>query len=323
MKLMTNVIGVDVASRKLDLFDNRTNQHLTIENEGGQIASYVKKIRRRKSTLVVMEATGGYETQLVETLQSNNIPCAVVNPLQMRQFAKGCGMLEKNDKIDAKMITRFGEVVQPLPKEKLSENHKELRSLVHRRSQILSQMLAEQKRVYQSTNPNVVKQLKQAIDFYKSQLKEIEASIQELIDTDTKFRETAEILMTCPGVGKITVAVLLSELPELGQLNRGQIAKLVGVAPIVNESGESQRKRSTTAGRGQVRRTLYMAALSATRHNERLRAFYQRLLSRGKPKKVALVAVMRKLIVTLNTMTKNHEKWRENHRETPLAVDKN
>ena len=237
-------IGLDVASKKIDIYDSKTKQHACFENTSEDLQRFLRTIvRSKKSILVVMEATGGYERLLVDLLQEHDIACAVANPLQVRNFARGCGLIEKTDQIDAAMIARFGEV-------------------------------------------------------------EVLSKCQELAPK-------AEVLGSCPGIGVVTVGILLAELPELGKLNRGQVSKLVGVAPFVCDSGQKEGKRSTHAGRSMVRKVLYMAALVATKHNPPMQKFYQRLLAKGKPKKVAIVAVMRKLLTTLNVMAKQNQKWRE------------
>lgn len=307
-----NVVGVDVASEKLDIHDTLSNCHSIIANDRTEIESFVNCIvHRKQSTLVVMEATGGYENQLVDALHAAEIDCSVVNPLQIRNFAKGCGLMEKNDKIDAQIIARFGQVVEPILKKKPSESEKKLRALVHRRDQILSQVSIEHNRKKQTADSETKSMIEQALLFYKQQIKDVDRRIAEVMTQCESLAAKAKILESCPGVGAATIGMLLSELPELGQLNRGQIAKLVGVAPIAKDSGKKQGKRTTFAGRAMIRKVLYMAALVSTRYNAAMKRFYQRLLAKGKPKKLALVAVMRKLIVTLNTMVKNKELWSE------------
>lgn len=316
-----NVIGIDVASKKLDVFDSKTGGHSIIANSPEEIESFLRGVKRtRTKTLVVMEATGGYESLLVEALHKKGVDCSVVNPLQMRNFARGCGMIEKNDKIDARMIARFGEVVQPKLREKPSESEAKLKSLVHRRDQILGQVSAEKNRLQQTRDEETRAMVQQAIQFYKAQQKELDKRISQVLSQCNDLAEKADILRSCPSVGAVTSAMLLAELPELGRLNRGQIAKLVGVAPLARDSGQKEGKRKTYAGRSMVRKVLYMAALVATKHNRRLQVFYQKLLAKGKPKKLALVAVMRKLLVTLNVMIRNKKHWSEPALDT---LDKN
>ena len=305
-------IGVDVASKKIDIYDSKTKQHACFENTSEDLQRFLRTIvRSKKSILVVMEATGGYERLLVDLLQEHDIACAVANPLQVRNFARGCGLIEKTDQIDAAMIARFGEVVQPRIAEKPTESEKKLRALVHRRDQILRQISAEQNRGQQTADAETKELIEQAITFYKSQIKSVDKRIAEIVSKCQELAPKAEVLGSCPGIGVVTVGILLAELPELGKLNRGQVSKLVGVAPIACDSGQKEGKRSTHAGRSMVRKVLYMAALVATKHNPPMQKFYQRLLAKGKPKKVAIVAVMRKLLTTLNVMAKQNQKWRE------------
>ena len=256
-----------------------------------------------------MEATGGYERLLVESLQDYDIACAVVNPLQIRQFARGCGLIEKTDRLDAAIIVRFAKVVQPRVTEKPTQSERKLRALVHRRTQILSQVSSEHNRLQQTADEETCSMIEQAIAFYKTQIQAVQTRIAEVIAECETLAEKSRLLSSCPGVGVVTVGILLAELPELGCLNRGQISKLVGVAPIACDSGQKEGKRSTFAGRAPVRKVLYMAALTATKHNEPLKQFYQRLLIKGKPKKVALVAVMRKLLITLNVIATTKKHW--------------
>ncbi len=306
-----NVIGIDVASRKLDVHDLNSGKHKAIDNNQTTIRKFVARIQDSgESILVVLETTGGYETELVDALLEEDIDCSVVNPLRVRRFAMACGKLEKTDQIDAKIIAEFGAFVSPVLKQPLSSERKKLRALVHRRSQILSTCLSEKNRLKQVRDDEVRQLVEDSIEFLQNQIATLERRINAMIKESKELSEAAAILTSCAGVGPVTVSTLLCELPELGTLNRGQIAKLVGVAPLAQDSGTKQGRRRTQAGRAMIRKTLYMSALVCTQRNERLKAFYHSLVERGKPKKLALVAVMRKLLVILNTMLKNQEKWR-------------
>jgi transposase len=303
-------IGVDIASKKIDLYDSHSKQFSTIENTVDSLRTYTLSLAKSKQKiLVVMEATGGYEHLLVEMLQDNDIDCAVVNPLQIRQFARGCGLIEKTDRIDAAIICRFAEVVKPRIQVKATPSEKKLRALVRRRNQILSQVSSEYNRLQQTTDDETRRLIEEAISFYKLQVKAVDQRIAEAIWQCETLADKSRLYSSCPGVGVVTTATLIAELPELGKLNRGQVSKLVGVAPIACDSGQKQGKRSTFAGRSTVRKVLYMAALTATKHNQPLKSFYQRLLAKGKPKKVALIAVMRKLLITLNVIAKTRKPW--------------
>ena len=312
-----NVFGVDVASEKLDIFDAKKSQHRTIDNNVKAIDAWVRGVERRKDVLVVMEATGGYEQSLVDALHQANIDVAVSNPLQVRSFAKGIGIIEKNDPIDAAVIARFGEVAQPKLKEKPSGSERQLKALVHRRDQALAQCKREHNRKLQCREDFTRETIEEAISFYKNQIKKLDSQIATVIRQCKQLTDKSDILLSCPGVGVATVAMLLSELPELGRLSRGQVAKLVGVAPIVKDSGKTQGRRSTQAGRSMVRKVLYMAALVATKYNPRMKQFYKNLIIKGKPFKVAIVAVMRKLLVTLNVMVRKGEMWADENTAAP------
>jgi len=313
------IIGVDVASRKLDIFDSSTNRHQMIKNSYESISQLVKElVGVGDRVLVVMEATGGYERELLDVLHEFKIDCTVINPLRARQFAKGCGKLEKNDKIDAQILAEFGAVVPCKLHQQPSKDRRKLQRLVQRRSQILSHLQAEENRLSREEDQEMQMMIKSAIAFYKQQRKEVDKVIAKAIKDSKELAQQSELLRSCPGVGPVTSATLLAELPELGQLNRGQVAKMVGVAPIANDSGMKSGKRKTQAGRRKVRKVLYMAALVASQKNPRFKKFYQSMIQRGKPKKVALIAVARKMLIALNSMTKNSESWRE----TILAVDK-
>lgn len=307
----SNVIGVDVSKTKLDIANGSQAAPKIFDNE---LASIKKLIARecdeRLKTLVVVEATGGYETLLVETLQADSISVAVVNPRRVRDFAKGIGIDAKTDPIDAKVIARYGEVVQPKPAQPKTKAQKELAALVTRRRQLLKMINMENNRL-PSACKVIAKSLKDSLKALKKQVKALDAEISKAVENDKKSTRKVEIMQSVKGVGPVAISTFVAELPELGTLNRGQIAKLVGVAPINHDSGQHQGKRKTFAGRSSVRRVLYMAALVATRHNQRIRAFYQRLLAGGKAKKLALVAAMRKLLTIINTLIQRDELWAE------------
>ena len=305
-----HVIGIDVASQKLDVHDLRSSQHSTFNNDDLGIEKLIAQIQKSgQAILVVVEATGGYETDLVDAVLDAGIDCSVVNPLRVRRFAMGCGKLEKTDKIDAQIIAEFGAFVTPVLKTPLSPERRKLRALVHRRNQILSACLSEKNRLKQSRDNEVSQLIEASVDFMENQIADIDRRISDVITGCDELSKQAKLLNSCSGVGIVTVSTLLSELPELGQLNRGQIAKLVGVAPFARDSGTKEGRRKTQAGRASIRKVLYMSALVCTQRNDRLKAFYNSLVKRGKPKKLALVAVMRKLLVILNTMIKNQQSW--------------
>lgn len=310
-------IGVDVAKAKLDLFDSSTNQSSTIANQAQAIQRQIQSWKASGETvLVVMEATGSYESSVVELLHEHQIDCVVANPKQVRDFIRGMGQLEKNDRIDARSLAQFGQIVKPDLAKKPDKNEKKLRALVHRRDQVLRQLTQEKNRLDQTTNPDARDSINQAIVFYKKQLKELDQKIANTTAQCETLQDKAQIVQSCKGVGPVTTAVLLCELPELGKLNRSEIAKLTGVAPIANDSGKKSGNRRIYGGRTMVRKAIYMATLVAVRWNNQIKSVYQRLRANGKPPKVAIVACMRKLITILNHIVKINQKWRE----IPLAT---
>ncbi len=311
-KLAVRVIGIDVASQKIDVYDptGKISKKEVLNTTASIQKHVISKIQNPEETFVVCEATGGYERTLVKALQAAGIAVCVANPLRIRQFAISMGAIEKTDTIDAKIIGRFGEVVdlQPtLPKTPDREHHE---SLVRRREQLLKMICQEQNRISHEHDKAVIAMHEKVVKLLKKQLETVDSELEAILNEEAKTNNTIVILQSVPGVGAVTISTLLVDLPELGTVNRGEIAKLAGVAPIANQSGKRDRPRAILGGRGYVRRVLYMAALVGTRHNPVIREFYQRLLAKGKLKKVALVACMRKLLTILNTMVQTKTMWR-------------
>lgn len=309
------VIGVDVSAERLDINDSMTTSKARIAAElPNSVAAVSKqmvaKLKGHDSVLVICEATGGYEHILVDAMHEAGIDVCVANPRQVRDFAKGHGYLEKNDRIDAAIIRKFGEDVSVNLTSPRPAGEKSQQAMVRRRCQILQLIAAEQNRLGQTSDEFAIELIEESISHLKTQQKTIDERLAEMLRERAKKDPIVEILQSVPGIGVVTVSTLVAELPELGKLNRAQIAKLAGVAPLVNQSGKSDKKRSTRGGRSQVRCVLYMATLVATKHNPVIRRFYQRLLSHGKLKMVALIAAMRKLLTILNGMVRNGEPWR-------------
>lgn len=305
----SRVIGIDVSKDKLDVASGSKSVPRTIGNDAASVEQLIaSEIQQRQQTLVVVEATGGYERQLVETLQAASIAVAVVNPRRVRDFAKGIGWDAKTDPIDACLIAHYGEVVQPKPASPKTQAQRKLTALVVRRRQLLKMINMESNRLAQAI-PEVTKFIRQSLQALKKQVKTLDLEMAAAVEKQKASARKVEILQSVKGCGPVAISTLVAELPELGELNRGQIAKLVGVAPINHDSGKHQGKRKTSAGRSSVRRVLYMVALVATRHNPPIKAFYRRLLASGKPKKLALVAAMRKLLTILNTLIKRDQLW--------------
>ena len=305
-------VGVDVSKDKLDVAFADGNETLSIDNSPQQIvAELIGRIKTPKGTLVVLEATGGYEELLVTQLHQHHIAVAVVNPRRVRAFAAGIGKDAKTDLIDAQVIAFYGQVVKPAAQAARSDDEKKLQALVERRRQLLDLINQENNRRQQTADPEIQEYIQQSLETLKKQVKTIDERLARCVQADTANARKVEILVSVKGVGPVAVSTILAKLPELGKLNRGEIAKLVGVAPLNNDSGQSSGQRRTFGGRSYVRRVLYMATLVATRFNSRIKTFYQRLLSEGKPKKLALTAAMRKLLTILNTLIKTDQLWKE------------
>lgn len=315
------VIGVDVSSEKINVCDSDGRIPDEIPNTMPAIRKQlVRRVKATEDTLIVCEATGGYEYLLVEAAHEAGIPVAVANPLQVRNFAKGHGYLEKSDRIDAFLIRRFGEDVELHLTPPRSAEEKHHLALVRRRAQLLELIGQERNRLRQTVDEIAREMIKTMVSHLKKQLGVVDRRLKKLLTKRAKSDPTVGILLSTPGVGITTTSTALAELPELGRLNREKIAKLVGVAPIINQSGKFDKKRPARGGRTHVRSVLYMAALVATRHNSVIKKFYQRLLSHGKPKKLALIACTRKLLTILNDMVRNQETWREAKQKKEVTV---
>jgi transposase len=303
-------VGVDVSKDFLDIFRPDSNEVSRIENSENAVEGFCRKLQKKKrNVIVVMEATGGYEPLLVHQLAKQDVQAAVVNPRQVRDFAKGLGIDAKTDLLDARVIARFGEVVQPKPMAMKSDHEQKHGALVARRNQLLELINQENNRLKQSWDDDAKQSIRAVLEVLKKQLANIDSQLAKMLQADTQNQRTIEILGSVKGVGPVMISTVIAELPELGKLNRGEVARLVGVAPINRDSGQKSGKRFIGGGRGQVRRVLYMATIVAIRHNPAIKAFYQRLKGLGKESKVAIVACMRKLITLLNFLVKTNAVW--------------
>jgi transposase len=264
----------------------------------------VKRLLKVKPERVILEPTGGYEANVVEALATAQLPIIVVNARQIRDFAKATGRLAKTDQIDADAIAHFGEAVQPDFRPLPDAAHRELEALVTRRRQLVEMRAGEEKRK-QTARPLVRPNIEEVILFLDKQIDDLDDNLKKLIRSTPAWRENDDLLQSVPGVGPVMSTIAVALVPELGRLNRKQIAALVGVAPLNNDSGATTGKRRTWGGRAAVRAVLYMAALSATRHNKPIAAFYKRLTERGKSGQLALVACMRKLLTMLNAIMRD------------------
>lgn len=309
------VIGIDVAKAELVIAWGLEGRLTTVPNDEAALQPLVAELTAAAPALVVLEATGGYELLCVAALVAAQLPVVVVNPRQVRDFAKATGQLAKTDRIDARLLALFGDRVRPPLRPLPNAATQELDELLTRRRQLLEMRQAERNRLALAVGRDrqrLKRSLKKHIEYLERELKITETEIGTLIQDSPVWRERDQLLQSVPGVGPVVARTLLAELPELGTLNRGAIAKLVGVAPLNRDSGTWRGTRAIYGGRASVRTALYMAALVAARRNVVLRAFYQRLVAAGKPKKVALVACMRKLLTILNHMLRTGLPWRAN-----------
>lgn len=303
-------IGIDVSKSNLDVAVRPTEERWRCANDEAGIAALVERLAKLTPTRVVLEATGGFEVPLACALAAAGLPAIVVNPRQVRDFAKATGRLAKTDVLDADILSRFGEVVRPEVRPMPDADAQELAALIQRRRQIVGMLTAEKNRLC-CARPSVRKSLKTNIAWLEKQLTGIETDLSNAIRNSPVWREKDDLLKSAPGVGPVLASTLLASLPELGKLNRKQIAALVGVAPMNRDSGKLRGKRTVWGGRAQVRAALYMGALVAMRHNPAIREFYKRMRAAGKSGKVALTACMRKLLTILNAMLKHQTPWIE------------
>lgn len=301
-------IGIDVAKASLDVAVQPEGKAWSCPNDEAEFKDLVKQLRPRKPTLIVLEATGGLEIPVVAALASAGLPVVVINPRQVRDFAKATGQLAKTDRIDARVLARFAKAVRPAIRPLKDAKTRELDALLTRRRQLTDMLTAEKNRLSSAPKP-VRKDIKNHIAWLEKRLRDVNNGLNSAIKDSPIWREHDEILQSTPGVGPVLSVTLLAELPELGKLNRRQIAALAGVAPFNRDSGRFRGKRSIWGGRAEIRSVLYMSTLTAVRCNPVIRAFYQRLIGSGKKHKVAMTACMRKLLTILNIMIKNQTSW--------------
>ena len=306
---MKTFVGIDVAKAHVDLYDTLTKTHLQFENQSEGISRCTDYLMTLDPQLIVLESTGGYETSLAVALQSAGLPVAVINPRWARDFGRAVGRLAKTDRIDAMLLANYATTIKP-PQRPLGDHKSRLmKALVARRHQLLQMRTAEYNRREHGHDKAIARSLRAVIKMFDREIEKIEQQLQKLISASETLNQRLQILISMPGIAETTATMLMTEVPELGQLNRRQIAALIGVAPINRDSGSYRGKRMTGGGRRRVRARLYMPTMSACRHNPALKAFYQRLLEQGKSKMTALVAVMRKLLTILNTMIVKNEIW--------------
>jgi transposase len=301
-------VGLDVAKAHIDVAVLPTCTRLQVPNDESGHATLVASLLAAAPTLIVLEATGGYETAVATALALAGLPVAVVNPRQVRDFARALGYLAKTDAIDAGVLARFAERVQPAPRPLPDADHADLAALVARRRQVSEMLVAERNRLALARAP-IRRRVREHVRYLDARLAELDADIAGRIRKTPVWRDRDQLLQSVPGVGPRTSSVLLASLPELGTGSARSLAALVGIAPLNADSGQHRGRRRTWGGRADGRAALYMAALVATRCNPVFRAFYQRLLTAGKTKKVALIATMHKLLTVLHALIKQNKPW--------------
>ena len=301
-------VGIDVSKAWLDVAVEPGGQFWRTENTQPAIVELSKRLTELMPECIVVEATGGYEAKLVSQLCEAKLPVARVNPGRVRKMAQGLNWLAKTDKIDAKLLTRFGEKANPRLTKLPNEQEKRLAALVKRRKQVLEILVAEHNRL-ETAELEVVQYIQGSITVLEKQKAELDKAIQELVDNTPDLKGKQDLLLTVPGIGKVCSSTLTSQLPELGTCDRKQIAALVGTAPFNHDSGKMRGKRFIKGGRPAIRSVLYMAILSATRFNPVIKKFYDRLIKAGKEKKVAQLACVRKLLTILNAMIRDQKPW--------------
>jgi transposase len=302
-------VGIDVAKDRLDVHVRPSDEAFAVTRDGKGLAGLVERLQGLSPALIVMEATGGFETVVAGALCGAQLPLAVVNPRQIRDFARAMGRLAKTDALDAQVIAHFAERVPIAPRPLPDAEARYLSELVARRRQLIEMIGMESNRRRTLTNRRLLRSVDRLLATLQEELTDLDHDLDDTIRGTPAWRETEDLLMSVPGVGDKLARTLIADLPELGSLSRRQIAALVGVAPINRDSGTMRGRRTTWAGRAKVRAALYMAALVASRHNKVLQPFYQRLLRAGKAKKLALTAVMRKLLTILNAMMRDQSPW--------------
>ena len=312
-------VGIDVAKAHLDVAVRPDDKQWRVVNDEEGIGTLVSRLEELGPALVVLEATGGLELAVTVALAAAELPVVVVNPRQVRDFARATGRLAKTDRLDAQVIARFGEAVKPTLRPLPNAETQALEAQVARRRQVVAMLTAEKNRLH-AARPTVRQEILRHISWLQKSLKRLDADLGEALHHSPLWREQDNLLQSVPGVGPVLSLTLLAELPELGTLDRRQIASLVGVAPLNRDSGTFRGQRTVWGGRARVRAALYMGTLAATRFNPVIKAFYDRLRAANKPTKLALTACMRKLLVILNSMLKRRTHWSPPHMQTTALL---
>lgn len=306
------VAGIDVSKKTLEVFIDPLNERLTIENSDSAINALIDRLRKAEVCLVVIEATGRHHRNLAATLLQAGVQASVINPQRAREFARAMGKLEKSDAIDAQVLAEFARRIRPAPDQIGRKNQTLLSDLVSRRRSLVQSRVAEKNRAHDDLPKLAARQSRAMLRLIDQQIQDLDRAIAREIQADEDWNGKSQLIDSIPGVGPDSANQLVVEMPELGKLNRQEIAKLAGVAPVNCDSGQYRGQRRIRGGRQEVRTTLYMMAFNVTQYCPRFKSYFQRLIDRGKQYKVAMTACMRKLLVTLNQMVKTNTTWNQN-----------
>jgi transposase len=309
-KKSKSFIGVDISKRLLEVAAYESDYQFRCANKASAFAELIAELIALRPALIVLEATGGLEIPVTAALHAAGLPVVVINPRQVRDFAKATGQLAKTDRLDARVLAHFAAAIKPPRRPIKSKDELELAALVGRRGQLIEMLTAEKNRRGSAATDTVRDEIKEHIDWLNERIAELDEQLKALLKTSSLWQAKDDILQSVPGIGPVVSFSMIADLPELGTLNRQQISKLVGVAPLNNDSGQQSGIRHIYGGRAHVRCMLYMAALSATRYNPVIKEFYQRLMAKNKLFKVAITACMRKLLTIINVMVRDNTLWK-------------
>lgn len=309
-KQASSFIGIDVSKQWLEVAAHESDYQLRCANKASAFDELSAALLALRPALIVLEATGGLERAVVAALHGAGLPVVVVNPRQVRDFARALGQLAKTDRLDARVLAAFAAAIKPPPRPLKTSEELALDALSGRRDQLVEMLADEKNRRASAASDSLRADIQQHIDWLKDRLAELDQQLKKVVQGSARWQAKAQILQSTPGIGAVVSCALLAQLPELGTLNRQQISKLVGVAPLNRDSGQQRGSRHIFGGRAQVRKVLYMAALTATRCNPVIKAFYERLRARQKPFKVAITACMRKLLTIINFMVRDGCSWK-------------
>lgn len=309
-KQVETFVGIDVSKQWLEVAAHEHDYRFRCANKTSAFPALLAELIALRPTLIVLEATGGLERAVAKALDDAGLAVAVVNPRQVRDFARALGQLAKTDRLDARVLAAFAAAIKPIPRPIKTNDELELDALSGRRDQLVGILADEKNRLASAATDSVRDEIQQHLDWLTERIAELDQQLKKLLQSSARWRSKAQILQSTPGIGPVVSYSLLAQLPELGTLNRQQISKLVGVAPLNRDSGQQRGSRHIYGGRASVRKVLYMAALTASRSNPVIKAFYKRLCARQKPFKVAITACMRKLLTIINFMVRDGSSWR-------------